>query len=93
MAVASDSVTFTHVLEMVFLFRAFARAFHEPLGASVESLALLAYDKASYLCLFAFLLHRSRVLFNQAVYMAASVVTAVKNKKQRFANQGICFAL
>lgn len=70
-----------NLLEVAFLFRAFARAFHDPLGASIESLALLYYDEASYLCLFAFLLHRARVLFNQVVYMAASVGTAIKNKK------------
>lgn len=92
-AAINGQLEVSHVLDMIVLFRAFARAFHDPLGASIESLALLYYDSALYLCIFAFLLHRARVLLSQAIYMLVSVVTAMKNKKQRFANQGICFAL
>lgn len=63
---ASDKtgLTLEHVFELIFVFRMFARGFHDPYGASIESIALLQYDRAGYLCLFAFLLHRARVLFN-----------------------------
>lgn len=93
LAAENDLVTIGEVLEMTFIFRMFARAFHDPFGASIESLALLKYDQAWHLCLFAFILHRARVLFNKTVYIFVSVVTAIKNKKQRFSNQCLCFAL
>lgn len=86
-------MTVSDVFQMIFLFRAFSRAFHDPLGAAVESLVLLKYENASSLCLSGLILHRSRELLNKSVYMLASVATAMKNKKQRFTNQSICFAL
>lgn len=92
-AASTDKLKLSHVFEVVFLFRAFARTFHDPLGASIESLCMLYYEDPMYLCIFAFILQRARVLFNKSVYILVSVLTALKNKKQRFENQGVCFLI
>ena len=38
-------------------------------------------------------LNRAFIFFNKLTYVVVSVITAMKNKKQRFSNQGICFLL
>ena len=40
-----------------------------------------------------FLIHRGRVFVNKVTYIAVSVATAFKNKKQRIKGQWICFLL
>lgn len=77
----SDGLSLEMAVEVMFMFRMFAKAFHDPYGASIDSIILLWYDQPSTLCLFAFLLHRSKILLSKSVYMLVSVITAIKNKK------------
>ena len=84
---------FAKVMKGVLMYRAFNRLYHYPLASSLEALVLLAYPTLEALALAAFALNRAHLLYNKLIYVAVSVATAVKNKKQRFASQNLCFAL
>ena len=84
---------FAKVVKGVLMYRAFSRLYHYPLASSLEALVLLAYPTLEALALAAFALNRAHILYNKLIYVAVSVATAVKNKKQRFASQNLCFAL
>lgn len=81
------------MIRCIFIYRSFNGAFHHPLASSVEALVLLHKATPSALALAAFGLSRAHILFNKLTYVVVSVVTAVKNKKQRFSNQILCFVL
>jgi hypothetical protein len=77
----------------ILLYRAFNKLFHDPLGAAFESLILL-YDKDLFvLFIAAFVVNKTFTLCRKLMYVLVSFLTAMTNKKQRFNNQGICFAL
>ena len=93
---------------LILHYRAFNRLFHSPLAASLESAVLLLYLLATdpgqlprtpydnaFLALFIIhlALHRLMLLFNKSLYVLTSVMTAYKNKKQRFASQTACFVV
>lgn len=62
--------------------------------ASIDSIILLTnYNDSFSLFWFAFLFHRATVLLAKLDYALVSLVTAVKNKKQRFASQAMCFVI
>ena len=81
----------------ILIYRAFNRLYHYPLQSSLEALALLVnphpLSRFEALTIAAFLINRLHILWNKLIYVTVSVVTAMKNKKQRFKSQTICFFL
>lgn len=71
---------------------------HNPLACAVGT-AVYLFDEEFFLLntwshiIACFVLHRAFLLLHKANYMFLSLVTAYKNKKQRFAMQTIIFAL
>lgn len=81
------------VLTVFAIYRAFNKLFHNPLAVVIES-AVCLYDRSPVtLMVAAFALDRLCILVRKLTYVAASVITALKNKKQRFSGQAMCFVL
>jgi hypothetical protein len=81
------------VVRVALLYRAMNKAYHCPLTASIESLVLLYDQSLVMLAVASFALNRALIFRRKATYILTSVITAVKNKKQRFSSQGLCFVL
>ena len=89
-----ESLTTDKAIEIVLVYRAFNKLFHCPGAAALDSLILLTeYKTPVALTLTAFGLNRLFIFINKCIYVVVSVITAMKNKKQRFANQGLIFFL
>ena len=73
------------VWELVMVYRAFNRLYHNPYMASVEGLVWL-FTPPSFTVLlpFSFAINRLQILMRKVTYYIVSVFTALKNKKQRF---------
>ena len=82
-------------IDIVFMYRAYNRLFHAPNAASLETLGLLiylgiegtnGYTDRPFMILFliSVCLHRLMIFGNKCLYVLISIVTAFKNKKQRF---------
>jgi len=85
--------SFSKALTILAIYRAFNKLFHNPLAAVIESAACLVYGTPVALMVAAFALNRLFIFVRKLIYVMVSVVTAVKNKKQRFSGQNLCFAL
>jgi hypothetical protein len=83
----------TFMIEITLLFRALSKLYNCPLTASIESLVLLYSPSLQVLTLASFVLNRAMILQRKATYILVSIITAMKNKKQRFTSQGLCFVL
>jgi hypothetical protein len=81
------------LLHVILLYRALNKLYHCPLTAGIESISLVYLNSIVYLLLVSFFLDRLLILYRKSTYVLVSVVTAIKNKKQRFSNQGLCFVL
>jgi len=94
--------------QIVFIYRAYNRIFHAPMQSAIEIIeALIVFeirlgsptflsdigDYSVLLAVLSFVNDRILVLINKVVFIAASIMTAYKNKKQRFKSQTVCFAL
>lgn len=70
---------------------------HNPVSCAMASVGFLIWDekltRPENLLLFAFAIHRFFILLNKANYMLVSLITAYKNKKQRFKMQTLIFIL
>jgi hypothetical protein len=53
----------------------------------------VVYGTPVALMVAAFALNRVYIFVRKLIYVMVSVMTAVKNKKQRFTGQNLCFAL
>jgi len=73
------------------VYRAFSKLFHDPIGAAFESLVLLYEPDVMHLWFAAFVVNKTFTLGRKLTYVMVSFLTAMKNKKQRFNNQGFCF--
>ena len=85
--------TFSKALTILAIYRAFNKLFHNPLAAVLESAACVVYGTPVALMVAAFALNRVYIFVRKLIYVMVSVTTAVKNKKQRFTGQNLCFAL
>jgi len=85
--------TFYKALTILAIYRAFNKLFHNPLAAVIESAACLVWGTPEALMVAAFALSRLYIFVRKLIYVVVSVVTAMKNKKQRFSGQTLCFAL
>jgi hypothetical protein len=75
---------FMRVLRILSIYRAFGKLFHNPLGAVIESAVCLFNSSPIALTIAAFGLNRLYILIRKLVYVMVSVITALKNTKQRF---------
>lgn len=85
--------SYAKALAIVAIYRAFNKLYHNPLAAVIESAACVIYGSPIALMVAAFALSRLFIFIRKLVYVTVSVATAIKNKKQRFSGQNICFLL
>ena len=85
--------SFSKALTILAIYRAFNKLYHNPLAAVIESAACLVSGTPVALMVAAFALNRLFIFVRKLIYVMTSVVTAIKNKKQRFSGQNLCFAL
>lgn len=87
---------------IIFNYRAFNRLFHGPFVSSLEAVELIIFvfifsdQGLSYmfwLFILSFITHRIMIFTNKVNYVFVSIMTAYKNKKQRYKRQTICFIL
>ena len=90
---ANSGFSYARALTIVAIYRAFNKLYHNPLAAVIESAACIIYGSPIALMVAAFALNRLFIFIRKLIYVAVSVVTAIKNKKQRFSGQSICFFL
>jgi len=68
---------------------------HNPVSCAMATIGFLIWDerisRPENLLLFAFVIHRAFLLLNKLNYMFISLITAYKNKKQRFKLQTLIF--
>lgn len=84
---------YTYGFRAVFLYRSLNKLYHCPLTAGIESMVLIYKKSLFHLFLAAYAFDRLLILYRKSTYVLVSIITAMKNKKQRFSNQGLCFAL
>mmetsp|Transcript_26744 Transcript_26744/g.25762 ORF Transcript_26744/g.25762 Transcript_26744/m.25762 type:complete len:717 (+) Transcript_26744:491-2641(+) len=92
-----------YLFPILFLYRAFNRVFHSPMISSLELTEFLifqilndfdpAYSNLMYLFLCSFVTQRVVLFIKKVDFVMVSLVTAFKNKKQRFKRQCLCFTL
>lgn len=94
-AYSSISLYCNSPAELLFVYRMFNRLYHAPFTSSLEAFILfiymiiqgdLAFEHSLVYILFAIhiLLHRLMIFGNKCLYVLISIVTAYRNKKQRF---------
>lgn len=74
-------------------YRAFNKLFHDPHSASLESLIFIWSPSLWDLMITSFAINKLFTFVRKLMYVFVSFLTAIKNKKQRFAAQGVCFFL
>jgi hypothetical protein len=85
------------------MLRAYSKLFHDPAMAALDTLlALILAEAGADIAtegapelLFAshFVINKVLLLIDKLDYILVSYLTAMKNTKQRFRNQELCFAL
>lgn len=85
--------TFLAYLNNAIIYGCFNRLYHDSPTASVASLVLLVKPDFLSLLITSFVIDRAFILSRKSTYIAVSFLTAMKNKKQRFSRQWICFLL
>ena len=78
---SEDSLNFDYIFKVMLLYRALAKAFHNPWMASLDSVVLLFDPSLEALTIAAFSIHRFFILMRKLQYVVVSVATAQSNTK------------
>lgn len=95
----SEVFAFIRYIQYLQYYRAYAKLFHAPLSSSLDFFVAYLWQDPVYLAfnfdltIVSFAINKLQILINKLDYVLVSVGTAMKNKKQRFQGQIICFFL